>query len=200
MAGIYTGIFTPTEAGGFGAMGALVISLIHRKFTWPGLMNSLQLGLRVTAMILWLVIGGGCFSTLVTVTGTGKLILEMLSGLALGHTGVIMVMLLIALILGCFIDPVAITMICVPIFIPVLNSLGIDIFTFMMLFIIAVVIGYITPPFGLNLFYMKGVAPPGTTLLDIYRSATPYTIIMFGCLLICLWYPPIITWLPSLMK
>jgi tripartite ATP-independent transporter DctM subunit len=200
MAGIYTGIFTPTEAGGFGAMGALIISLIHRKFTWPGLMSSLQLALRVTAMILWLVIGGGCFSTLVTVTGTGKLILNLLSGLALGATGVVMVMLLIALILGCFIDPVAITMICVPIFIPVLNALGYDIFTFMMLFIIAVVIGYITPPFGLNLFYMKGVAPPGTSLLDIYMAATPYTIIMVGCLFICLWYPPIVTWLPGLMK
>lgn len=200
MAGIYTGIFTPTEAGGFGAMGALVISLIHRKFTWPGLMNSLQLGLRVTAMILWLVIGGGCFSTLVTVTGTGKLILNLLSGLALGPTGVVMVMLFIAMILGCFIDPVAITMICVPIFIPVLNALGYDIFTFMMLFIMAVVIGYITPPFGLNLFYMKGVAPSGTSLLDIYRSATPYTIIMMGCLAICLWHPPIVTWLPSFMK
>ncbi len=89
-----------------------------------GLMSSLQLGLRVTAMILWLVIGGGCFSTLVTVTGTGHLILNMLSGLAFGATGVVMVMLLIALVLGCFIDPVAITMICVPIFIPVLNALG----------------------------------------------------------------------------
>jgi tripartite ATP-independent transporter DctM subunit len=200
MAGIYTGIFTPTEAGGFGAMGALVISLIHRKFTWSGLMSSLQLGLRVTAMILWLVIGGGCFSTLVTVTGTGKLILNLLSGLALGPTGVVMVMLFIALILGCFIDPVAITMICVPIFIPVLNALGYDIFTFMMLFIMAVVIGYITPPFGLNLFYMKGVAPSGTSLLDIYMSATPYTIIMMGCLAICLWHTPIVTWLPSFMK
>jgi tripartite ATP-independent transporter DctM subunit len=200
MAGIYTGIFTPTEAGGFGAMGALVISLVHGKFSWSNLMNSLQLGLRVTAMILWLVIGGGCFSTLVTVTGTGHLILNMLSGLAFGATGVVMVMLLIALVLGCFIDPVAITMICVPIFIPVLNALGVDIFTFMMLFIIAVVIGYITPPFGLNLFYMKGVAPQGTTLLDIYQAATPYTIIMIGCLLICLWFPSIVTWLPSFMK
>ena len=200
MAGIYTGIFTPTEAGGFGALGALVISLIHRKFTWSGLMSSLQLGLRVTAMILWLVIGGGCFSTLVTVTGTGKLILNLLSGLALGPTGVVMVMLFIALILGCFIDPVAITMICVPIFIPVLNALGYDLFTFMMLFIMAVVIGYITPPFGLNLFYMKGVAPSGTSLLDIYMSATPYTIIMMGCLAICLWHTPIVTWLPSFMK
>ena len=91
-------------------------------------------------------------------------------------------------------------MICVPIFIPVLNALGVDIFTFMMLFIIAVVIGYITPPFGLNLFYMKGVAPSGTSILDIYRAVTPYTIIMMGCLLICLWYPPIVTWLPSFMK
>jgi TRAP-type mannitol/chloroaromatic compound transport system permease large subunit len=200
MGGIYSGIFTPTEAGGFGAMGALLISIIHRKFSWSGMMDSLRLGLRVTAMILWLVIGGGCFSTLVTVTGTGNLILGMLSGLTIGTTGVIIVMLIIALILGCFIDPVAITMICVPIFIPVLNALGVDIFTFMMLFIIAVVIGYITPPFGLNLFYMKGVAPPGTTLIDIYSAATPYTIIMIVCLLLCLWYPPIVTWLPSLMK
>jgi tripartite ATP-independent transporter DctM subunit len=200
MGGIYMGIFTPTEAGGFGAMGAIIISILNRKFSLSGLMTSLQMGMRVTAMILWLVIGGGCFSTLVTVSGTGKLILELLSGLAFGATGIILVMLLIALVLGCFIDPVAITMICVPIFIPVLNAIGIDIFTFMMLFIIAVVIGYITPPFGLNLFYMKGVAPPGTTILDIYRSTTPYTIIMIGCLLVCVWNPSIVTWLPNLMR
>ena len=151
-------------------------------------------------MIMWLVIGGGCFSTLVTVTGTGTLVLDILGNLPFGATGIIIVMLIISLIMGMFIDPVAISMICIPIFIPVVKSLAIDPLWFMLLFIISVAIGYITPPFGLNIFYMKGVAPPDITIMDIYKGTIPFTIIKIICLGLCIAFPWILTYLPSLIK
>ena len=200
MGGIYAGAFTPTEAAGFGALGAMLISILYGKFTIPNIMGALQLSLRVSCMIMWLVIGGGCYSTLVTVTGTGGLVLNILGSLPFGATGIILVMLSIALIMGMFIDPVAISMICIPIFIPVLSALGIDPLWFMLLFIIAVVIGYITPPFGLNIFYMKGVAPDDVTIMDIYRGTFPFTIIKIICLGLFIIFPWILTYLPSLIR
>jgi tripartite ATP-independent transporter DctM subunit len=200
MGGIYAGAFTPTEAAGFGALGAMLISILYGKFTIPNIMGALQLSLRVSCMIMWLVIGGGCYSTLVTVTGTGNLVLNILGSLPFGATGIILVMLIIALIMGMFIDPVAISMICIPIFIPVLSVLGVDPLWFMLLFIIAVVIGYITPPFGLNIFYMKGVAPDDITIMDIYRGIIPFTIIKIICLGLCIIFPWILTYLPSLIR
>ena len=200
MGGIYAGAFTPTEAAGFGALGAMLISILYGKFTIPNIMGALQLSLRVSCMIMWLVIGGGCYSTLVTVTGTGNLVLTILGSLPFGATGIILVMLSIALIMGMFIDPVAISMICIPIFIPVLTVFGIDPLWFMLLFVIAVVIGYITPPFGLNIFYMKGVAPDDVTIMDIYRGTIPFTIIKVICLGLCIIFPWILTYLPSLVR
>ncbi len=200
MGGIYSGIFTPTEAAGFGALGAVVVALIYGKFTFANLVNALKLSMKVTCMIMWLVIGGGCYSALVTVTGTGNLVLDVLSALPVGPTGVIIVMLVIALIMGMFIDPVAISMICIPVFVPVINSMGIDLLWFMLLFVIAVVIGYITPPFGLNIFYMKGVAPDDVTIMDIYKGVMPFTAIKIISLCLCMVFPGILTYLPGLVK
>lgn len=200
MWGIYSGAFTPTEAAGFGALGAILISMIHKTFSVSNIKNALQLALRVTCMILWLVIGGGCYSALVTVTGTSHLVMELISGLPFGTEGILLVMLAVVLLMGMFIDPVAISMICIPVFLPIIQGLGVDLLWFMLMFVMAVVIGYITPPFGLNLFYMKGVTPENITIMDIYKAATPYTVIMVLCLLLCMYFPKIMIWLPSFMK
>lgn len=200
MGGIYAGIFTPTEAAGFGALGAIVVAIIYGKFSLSNMTGALQLSLKVACMIMWLVMGGGCYSALVTVTGTGNLVLDVLGSLPFGATGIIIVMLCISLVMGMFIDPVAISMICIPIFIPVLKVFSIDPLWFMLLFVISVVIGYITPPFGLNIFYMKGVAPDDVTVMDIYKGVLPYTVIKIACLGLCIIFPWILTYLPSLIR
>jgi len=199
LGGIYSGIFTPTEAAGFGAIGAIIIAVIYRSLSLENLYGGLKLSLKVTAMVMWLVVGGGCYSTLVTSTGTASLISGILAGLPFGTTGVVMVMLLIPLILGMFIDPVAIVMICVPVFLPVLKVLQIDVLWVMLLFSIATTIGYITPPFGLNIFYMKGITPSNISLMDIYKGVIPFCIIKISVLLLCLFFPILLTWLPSFM-
>jgi len=200
MGGIYGGIFTPTEASGFGAFGSIVIAIIYGKFTFKALNDALNLTFKVSGMIMWLVIGGGCFSALVTVSGTGTLVLDIIQALPFNSVGIVIVMLVITLIMGMFIDPVAISMICIPIFMPVLKAFSIDPLWFMLLFVIAVVIGYITPPFGLNIFYMKGVAPPEITVTHIFRGVMPFVIISILCLALCIIFPPILTWLPSFIQ
>ncbi|MBW1764360.1 MAG: TRAP transporter large permease subunit [Deltaproteobacteria bacterium] len=200
MGGIYGGVFTPTEAAGFGALGAIVVAIIYGKFSISNMTGALQLSLKISCMIMWLVMGGGCYSALITVTGTGNLVLDILGGLPFGVTGIILVMLGISLIMGMFIDPVAICMICIPIFIPVLKTLSIDPLWFMLLFVISVVIGYITPPFGLNIFYMKGVAPDDVSVMDIYKGVIPFTVIKIGCLGLCIIFPWILTYLPRLIR
>jgi len=200
MGGIYGGVFTPTEAAGFGALASIVISIIHRKFTLSNMVGATITTLKVSSMIMWLVMGGGCFSALINITGTGTLVSDIINSLPFGQTGIIIVMLIIPLLMGMFIDPVAISMICIPIFNPICSSLSIDPLWFMLLFIIAVVIGYITPPFGINIFYMRGVAPEDTKILDIYRGVLPFVFIKILCLILCVIFPSILIWLPSLMK
>lgn len=197
---IYSGICTPTEAAGFGALGSFLIGLLYRQLTTGKIFDSLQLSLKVVCMIMWLLIGGGCFSTLVTLSGTGDLVLNVISNLPFGPMGLVVVMLCISLIMGMFIDPVAICMICVPIFMPVVKVIGVDPLWFVLLFVISVVIGYITPPFGVNIFYMKGIAPPDVTLMDIYKGTMPYALIKIFCLILCIIFPAILTFLPSLIK
>jgi tripartite ATP-independent transporter DctM subunit len=200
LGGIYGGVFTPTEAAGFGAIGAMIIAAINRQLSTRNLYQGLKLSFKVTGMIMWLVIGGGCYSTLVTCTGTAGLVSNFLAGIPFGVTGVIIVMLAITLVMGMFIDPVAITMICVPVFLPVLYALNIDPLWFMLLFSLATVIGYITPPFGLNIFYMKGVVPDDIHLSDIYRGVIPFCILKIAVLVLCIAFPFLLTWLPSLLN
>ncbi|MBT6612407.1 MAG: TRAP transporter large permease subunit [Deltaproteobacteria bacterium] len=194
---IYAGICTPTEAAGFGAIGAIIISIIYKEFTIRKMYSALQMSMKVTSMIGWLIIGGGAFSSLVTLTGTGQLVLEAISTFSFGSSAIIVIMLLIVIFLGMFIDPIAICMICIPVFLPVIRSLGLDTLWFMLLFSIAVVIGYITPPFGANLFYMKGVAPPDMGMGTIYRGVMPYALLMMIALALCIMFPAILVWLPG---
>jgi len=199
MGGIYVGIFTPTEAAGFGALAAVVIAAAQRQLTFKKIIEASISSFKVTCMIMWLLIGGGCYSVLITVTGTGSLVSGVLSNLPFGVFGIVVMMLIITLILGMFIDGIAISMICIPIFVPVLQSFSIDPLWFMLLFVIASVAGFITPPFGVNLFYMKGIVESDVNMVEIYKGTAPFILIKLVALLICVVFPWLLTYLPNLM-
>ncbi|MBN1828309.1 MAG: TRAP transporter large permease subunit [Deltaproteobacteria bacterium] len=199
MGGIYVGAFTPTEAAGFGALAAVVIAAAQKQLTISKIVEASRSSFQVTCMIMWLLIGGGCYSALITVTGTGTLVSGILSHLPFGASGVVIIMLIITIVLGMFIDGIAISMICIPIFVPVMNQFGIDPLWFMLLFVIASVAGFITPPFGVNLFYMKGIVSEDVNMIEIYKGTLPYIIIKFACLYLCFLFPWILTYLPNLM-
>lgn len=197
---IYGGICTPTEAAGIGAAGAMVIAAINRKLTFKNIHSAVKQTMIVTSMIMWLVIGGGCYTSLVNISGLGSLVVEFLKTAEFGAYGLIAFILGITLVMGMFIDPVAICMICIPIFIPGIRAAGLDLFWVMLLFVVAVTIGYITPPFGLNLFYARGVVPPKVQMLDIYRSVIPFVILKIMVLILMVIFPKIGLWLPSMIK
>jgi len=196
---IYTGAATPTEAAGVGAFGAFICAAVNRQLNWQNTKTAVLRTLQTTSMVLWLVIGGQAFATLLGMTGVRHFIEESLLGAQLAPIVVIIIMMVIGLILGMFMDASAIIIICIPMFMPVVIGLGFDTLWFAILFTINVIIGYISPPFGANLFFTKGIVPPDVTMGDIYRSVIPYNLLMLVVLAVSILWPPLLTWLPNQM-
>ena len=196
---IYTGVCTPTEAGGIGAFGALICSIVYRQFTWQNIKSACITALKVNAMVMWLLIGGNTFKALLTMTGVAHYIGAGLTGWEVSPMAILAMMMVIALFMGMLMDGAAITMILIPIFMPVVFALGFDPLWFALLFTINMIIGYVSPPFGMNLFYTKGIVPKDVTMAEIYRSVLPYTLLMLAVLAISVLWPPLLLWLPSTM-
>ena len=131
--------------------------------------------------------------------GAANLIKGLVGYIPGGGWGVIISMQVLIFLLAMVLDPMGIMMICVPVFLPIVEAYGFDPLWFGILFTINMEIGYMTPPFGFNLFYMKGLVPPGISMTDIYRSAIPYTIVSLVGLAIVMIFPEIATWLPNLV-
>jgi tripartite ATP-independent transporter DctM subunit len=196
---IYSGAATPTEAAGVGAMGAIICAKIYRRLSWPNLKEAMLMTVKVNAMILWLLAGGLCLGSLLGAAGISHWISKTLTGLPLAPILIIIIMQLVVFILGMFMDGASITVITIPLFIPVVESLGFDPLWFCLLFTINGLTGYISPPFGMNLFYMKGIVPKDISMELIYRSVIPYVFIIVIVMVLCFVFPRILLWLPDLM-
>lgn len=194
---IYGGIATPTEAASIGAAGALIVAAIHRKLSWKKIRESVTASFLMTTLIMWIAIGGTLYAGVLRASGAANVINSTLLGLDLSANAMLILMLFVALILGCFMDGLAIIMITIPIFVPIILGMGIDPVYFVVVFTIAIVIGLITPPFGMNLFYLKGIA--NEKLGDIYKSVIPFAIIMVVGLLLFVLFPQLVTFLPGRM-
>jgi tripartite ATP-independent transporter DctM subunit len=199
LGGIYTGAFTPSEAGGIGAAGTLVIGVVYRSLTWAKLKEAVLTTFRVNAMVMWIVIGGSTFSSVCGITGITQFMSKILSGLPFGPYGILFVMLLILFIEGMFIDNTAIIMISLPIMLPTAISLGFDPLWFAFLFVMCVIIGMVTPPFGYNLFYLRGLNIKDVTMMDIYMSVLPYIPLFVIGLILCVVFPELALWIPNKM-
>lgn len=196
---IYLGVATPSEAGGVGAFGALVCAAIYRQLNWKNLKEAVFTAIKVNAMVMWIVIGGHCFASLVVRTGISHFMSDTILGMGVSPMIILITMMIIALIMGMFIDSIPIIMICIPIFVPIILELGIDPLWFALLFTISLIVGYISPPFGMNLFYTKGIVPEHVAMGDIYRSVLPYVGLMLIVLIVSLLFPPLLLWLPGMM-
>ncbi len=199
MGSMFFGIATPSEASAIGALGAIVSALIKRTFNWESFTSALFITLRLSAMVIWIVFAASAFTALYAVTGANSLVSSLIKGVG-DPWMVIITMQLILFVLGMFFDPTGIVLLTAPIFFPIITSLGFDPLWFAILFVINMELAYLTPPFGFNLFYMKAVVPPGITMMDIYKSQTPFVLLMILGLILCMVFPGIITWLPSLMR
>ncbi len=196
---IYTGAATPTEAAGVGALGALISSVIYRRLNWQRLKEASLEAFKLSAMIMWIVIGATCYRSVYSAIGGPEFVQEALLALPVGPYAILIGIQLIIFFLGMFIDPAGIVMIATPIFMPIVQELGFNPLWFGILFCMNLEMAYLTPPLGLNLFYLKGVAPPEVSLTDIYRSIIPFVIIQAIGLALIMIFPQIALWLPSLM-
>ena len=154
--------------------------------------------LRLTALIMWILFAAHAFSTAYTTLGAHEFIQGLMTYIPGGKWGALAFMMFVLLLLGMVLDPVGIMLITLPVFLPVIDAAGFDPIWFGILFIIMMEIGYMTPPFGFNLFYIKGVAPPEVSMSDIYQSVLPYVLVTLVGVLIIILVPDIALYLPNL--
>jgi TRAP-type C4-dicarboxylate transport system permease large subunit len=177
-----------------------VLGIVYRELTWAGLMRALLSTMQVTVMIYWVIAGAAAFSQLLAFTGAGPGMVRYVIGLHIPPMGIILAMVGIFLFLGCFMEQLAIMMLTLPFMMPVVRALGFDPLWFGVLVLITLEIATLTPPFGLNLFVMKGAAPPEVSMVDIYRSATPFIVCDLIVLAVMIALPDLALWLPKLME
>lgn len=193
---IIGGITTPTEAASMGVLGALISAVVYRQLTWKLVVEACIRTLRLSGMIMWILFGAYCFSAAYHGMGAPHFIEDLMQYIPGGPWGTIIFIQVVIFILAMVLDPAGIMMITVPIFLPFVKAHGFDPLWFGILFTINMEIGYMTPPFGFNLFYLKGIVPPSITMGDIYRSVVPFTIVESTGLALVMIFPQIAIWLP----
>jgi tripartite ATP-independent transporter DctM subunit len=197
---IYTGIATPTEASGIGAFGAFLILVFTRRLTWKVLQESVARTLSIAVMGLWIAMGAKSFTHIYVTIGAIDLVSGIINNLAVNPWVIIILMQLILIALGMFIDTLGVMLITIPIFVPLIISMRFDPVWFGILYTINMEMGYITPPFGFNLFYMKSIVEPmGFGMEDVYRSIAPFFFLEVLGLVIVMIFPQLCMWLPSTM-
>ena len=197
---IFSGIATPTEAAAVGAFGSIICTLIYRRFNRKDLIHVTTTTLRTTAMIMWIVGTAAAFSAIYTGLGATELVRSTMATIGATNRWAVMIAMQISLfILGCFLDPGGIMMITLPIYVPIVSALGFDLVWFGVLFVMNMEMGYLTPPFGWNLFIMRGIAPKDVTIGDIYRSIIPFIGLQALGLIIVMAFPSIAMFLPQLI-
>ena len=197
---LYLGWATPTEAAGVGVLGAMVAAAVNRRLTWANMKIAIADTTKVTVMLYWLFFGSSALIGVYTLAGGTRLIQDTMTGLPVGPIGVIIIIQLIWIVLGCFIDWIGILLLTAPIFVPVASALGFDLVWLGVLFCMNMQISYISPPFGPAAFYLKGVVPKDVTLNDIFGSIWPYLILQFVALGLVITFPQIALWLPGTMS
>jgi len=206
---IFAGIATPTEASGIGALGATLLAIYNKNFTFK-VLKEVSIGTYgTTAYIFAIFIGATCFALVLRELGGDELIESFLTGLPFGPYGIIAFILLIIFFLGFFLDWIEITLIVLPLLAPVISALGLDIdghgvvdnpelVWFLILVAMALQTSFLTPPVGFALFYLKGVCPPSVKLSDIYKGVIPFILLQLTALVILLFWPQLVIWLPAI--
>jgi tripartite ATP-independent transporter DctM subunit len=195
---IYTGIASVTEAAGMGVVGTLIAAGIRGDLKWKMVRESAEQTLRACGMLLWLSFGATAMIGVYNLAGGPAFISALMTGLDVPPITIIMIMMLILIVLGCVMDWVGICLLTMPIFVPIVKQLGYDPVWFGVLFCLNMQISYLSPPFGPAAFYLKGVAPPGITLNQIFASLWPFILLQACVLALVLNFPQIALWLPSL--
>ena len=173
---------TPTESAALGALATVAVCVAYRSLSWKALLDSLRGTAAISGMILFIVIGATTFSQILSFSGGTNGLVTLVQGSGLSPFGVLLVMMAILLVLGCFIDQVSTMLITLPFYMPLVQHFGFDPLWFGVMYLICMQLGLLTPPFGMLLFTMRSVAPKSITTKQIYAAVTPY--VLFGLLML----------------
>jgi tripartite ATP-independent transporter DctM subunit len=194
-----SGVATPTEAAAVGCLGVIVLAACYLRLTWKAFKQSVDAGLRITVMAFLIIFGSATFSQLLAFSGASGGLVAWATQFDVTALGMLLIMIAIIFFLGCFMDQLSMMLLTAPIFFPLAKTLGFDLTWFGLIMLLALEVGYTTPPFGLLLFVMKGVAPPNTSMRDIYLAAAPFVACVLLLIALIIAFPPLATWLPGLM-
>ncbi|MFV0383345.1 TRAP transporter large permease [Paracoccus sp. (in: a-proteobacteria)] len=194
---IISGFATPTESGAMGVLAVLVLGVAYRALDWRTIARSLSETARVMGMIFLLIVASSTFAQLLAFSGASSGLVNGVTSLKLGSYQMLLVIVLMILLLGMFMDPVSIMLITLPIFLPIAASYDFDLVWFALIMLIMLEVSFTTPPFGLLLFVMLAVSPHGTTLSDVSKAALPYILCCFLLVFMLVLMPGLATWLPA---
>lgn len=197
---IMLGIASPTESAATGCLMTFILAAAYKRLKWPIIKKSIQDSAKITVMVLLLLGGAAAFSQILAFTGAGQAISRAIVGLALPALMVIIGMQIVLWFLGCFISIVPIMMITIPVFMPIVKAMGLDPIWWAVIFMINMEMAGLTPPFGMYLFVMQGVAPPGTTFVQCVKAGMPFLLLQMAVLVAVIAFPPFATWLPGLIR
>jgi tripartite ATP-independent transporter DctM subunit len=193
------GIATPTESAALGALATMVLAMFYRALTLDALFRALRGTVCITGMILFIILGATTFSQILSFSGATEGIVSAIFSQGLSPFAVLMGMLLLLIFLGIFVDQVSMMLITLPVFMPIVQRLDIDLIWFGVLYLICMQLGLLLPPHGLLLMTMKGVAPPAVTMAHIFQAVVPYVALSLVLLVLLLLFPAVATWLPGLI-
>lgn len=194
---LMAGIASPTEAAAVGAIGALILCIAYRQFSWKVMREALAITVRISAMIMLIVAGGIMFTGIFAANGGSRLIQTLISDMGLGLTGTLVLFLFIVFLLGFVLDWTANVLICVPLFLPVLTAAGVDPIWFGTLVIIVIQTSYLTPPMASSIFYLLSIAPPDMKYGHVCRGVIPFIAVQIVTLLLVALFPVLATFLPQ---
>jgi tripartite ATP-independent transporter DctM subunit len=193
------GIATPTESAALGAIATMALAAVYRALSVKALITALRGTVAISAMILFIILGATTFSQILSFSGATEGIVAAIFSQGLSPSAILAGMLLLLIFLGIFVDQVSMMLITLPVFMPIVQRLGIDLIWFGVLYLICMQLGLLLPPHGLLLMTMRGVAPPQVTMGDIFRAVVPYIVMSLLLLLLLIAFPSIATWLPALL-
>jgi tripartite ATP-independent transporter DctM subunit len=197
---IFMGLGTPSEAAALGALASFVLAAFYRRLNWETVKKSVGITLHITVMMLMIFTGSTAFAQILAYTGATTGLCTFFVGLPLQPMMLLVIMQLLLVAMGTFMEPLAMVMVVLPIYLPIVYALNFNLLWFGAIMLLNMEMATTSPPFGLGLFAMKGVAPSDTTMGDLYRAALPF----LGCdliaMLVIMLFPPLALWLPSLMR
>ena len=191
---IFAGFATPSESAASGALATFILALVQRRMNWEVFKKAIIGSLEISVMILLIISGALAFTQMLAFTGATSGLVNTVLSLNVSPIALIGLMLLTVILLGMIMGPVPIMLVTLPVFIPVVEELGFNAIWFAVLYLIAIETGSTSPPFGAGLFVMKGVAPKGTTMNEIYRAAIPFLICDLIAIFLVLAFPVIVSW------